>query len=163
VDLQDGPAESLFIGAGGVHCTVRDLVRFACFELAAAQGHDKLLEAKTAARWQQISAGARAEGRPIFGGTQALTAAILAEEFLNPLGISQYRLAKDISVPPRRINDIVRGQRAIAADTALRLARYFRTTERFWLNLQTRYDLEVEKDLLGSRLDREASVLGSGR
>jgi len=80
---------------------------------------------------------------------------ILLEEFLVPLGISQYRLAKDISVPPRRINEIVRGQRAITADTALRLARYFRTTERFWLNLQTRYDLELEKDRLGDRLDRE--------
>jgi antitoxin HigA-1 len=88
---------------------------------------------------------------------------ILLEEFLNPLGISQYRLAKDISVPPRRINQIVLVQRAITADTALRLARYFRTTERFWLNLQTRYDLEVEKDYLGSRLNREVSVLGSRR
>jgi hypothetical protein len=70
-----GPAEGLFIGAGGVYCTARDLVRFACYELAAAQGHDELLEAKTAARWQELSAGARAEGRPIFGGTQGLTAA----------------------------------------------------------------------------------------
>ncbi|HMC11521.1 MAG TPA: HigA family addiction module antitoxin, partial [Pirellulaceae bacterium] len=70
-----------------------------------------------------------------------------------------YRLAKDVSVPPRRINEIVRGQRAITADTALRLARYFQTTDRFWLNLQTRYDLEVEKDNLGSRLQQEVSVL----
>lgn len=84
---------------------------------------------------------------------------ILLEEFLLPLGISQYRLAKDVCVPPRRINEIVRGQRAITADTALRLARYFRTTERFWLNLQTRYDLEVEKDRLGDRLDREVTAL----
>jgi addiction module HigA family antidote len=84
---------------------------------------------------------------------------ILLEEFLLPLGISQYRLAKDVGVPPRRINEIVRGQRAITADTALRLARYFRTTERFWLNLQTRYDLEVEKDRLGDRLDREVTAL----
>ena len=68
---------------------------------------------------------------------------ILLEEFLNPLGISQYQLAKDISVPPRRINEIVHGQRSITADTALRLARYFGTSERFWLNLQGRYDLEV--------------------
>ncbi len=68
---------------------------------------------------------------------------ILLEEFLVPLGISQYRLAKDISVPPRRINEIVRGHRSITADTALRLARYFRNTERFWLNLQSGYDLEV--------------------
>jgi len=80
---------------------------------------------------------------------------ILQEEFLKPLGISQYRLAKDTSVPPRRINEIVRGQRSITADTALRLARFFGTSERFWTNLQTRYDLEVEKDRLGTRLDRE--------
>ena len=86
---------------------------------------------------------------------------ILLEEFLNPLGISQYRLAKDISVPPRRINEIARGQRSITADTALRLARYFGTTERFWLNLQTRYDLEVEKDRLGDRLDREVTMLAT--
>ena len=84
---------------------------------------------------------------------------VLREEFLVPLGISQYRLAKDISVPPRRINEIARGQRSISADTALRLARFFRTTERFWLNLQTRYDLEVEKDRLGDRLDREVTAL----
>ena len=88
---------------------------------------------------------------------------ILQEEFLNPLGITQYRLAKDISVPPRRVNEIVRGQRAITADTALRLARYFRTSERFWLNLQTRYDLEIEKDHLGSRLTREVCVLSTAR
>src|SRR5437762_1837922 len=86
---------------------------------------------------------------------------ILLQEFLQPLGISQYRLAKDVSVPPRRINEIVRGQRAITADTALRLARYFRTTDRFWLNLQTRYDLELEKDKLGSRLQKEVCVLAS--
>ena len=80
---------------------------------------------------------------------------ILQEEFLGPLGITQYRLAKDISVPPRRINEIVHGHRTITADTALRLARYFDTSERFWLNLQARYDLESEKDRLGKRLDRE--------
>ena len=80
---------------------------------------------------------------------------ILLEEFLEPLEISQYRLTKDISVPPRRINEIVHGLRAITADTALRLARYFGTSERFWLNLQIRYDLEVEKDRLGSRLEKE--------
>ena len=79
---------------------------------------------------------------------------ILLEEFLSPLGVSQYRLAKDTSVPPRRINEIVRGSRSISADTALRLARYFGTSEQFWLNLQTRYDLEVEKDRLGNRLAR---------
>lgn len=84
---------------------------------------------------------------------------ILLKEFLEPMGISQYRLAKDISVPPRRINEIVHGRRAITADTALRLARYFDTTERFWLNLQTRYDLEVEKDRLKGRLEREVTRL----
>ncbi len=84
---------------------------------------------------------------------------VLQEEFLKPLGVSQYRLAKEISVPPRRVNEIVHGSRAITADTALRLARYFGTTDRFWLNLQVRYDLEVERDRLGSRLEREVSVL----
>jgi addiction module HigA family antidote len=80
---------------------------------------------------------------------------ILLEEFLLPLGVSQYRLAKDISVPPRRINEIVHGKRAVTADTALRLARFFGTTEHFWLNLQMGYDLETAKDRLGDRLDRE--------
>jgi antitoxin HigA-1 len=80
---------------------------------------------------------------------------VLLEEFLEPMGISQYRLARDTSVPPRRINEILHGKRAITADTALRLARYFGTSERFWLNLQTRHDLEREKDRLGDRLDRE--------
>lgn len=84
---------------------------------------------------------------------------ILLEEFLEPLGVSQYRIAKDIGVPPRRINEIVHGNRAISADTALRLARYFGTSERFWLNLQTRYELEVERDRLGDRLDREVVPL----
>jgi addiction module HigA family antidote len=84
---------------------------------------------------------------------------VLQEEFLKPLGISQYRLAKDINVAPRRINEIIHGKRAITADTALRLARDFRTSERFWLNLQARYDLEVERDRLGPRLEREVSVL----
>lgn len=79
---------------------------------------------------------------------------ILMEEFLEPLQISQNRLAVAISVPPRRINEIVHGKRRITADTALRLARYFGTTDRFWLNLQTRFDLEVEKDNLGNALDR---------
>lgn len=73
--------------------------------------------------------------------------------------ITQYRLAKDLSVPARRINEIVLGKRGISADTALRLARYFRTTEQFWLNLQTRYDLEVERDRLGDRLKKEVAVL----
>ena len=84
---------------------------------------------------------------------------ILLEEFLNPMGISQYRLAKETSVPPRRINEIVHGTRSISADTALRLARYFGTTERFWLNLQAHFDLELAKDRLGSRLEREVKVL----
>ena len=80
---------------------------------------------------------------------------ILLEEFLKPMGISQYRLAVDISVPPRRINEIVHGKRAISADTGLRLARYFGTSEQFWMNLQSRYDLEVRRDQLGDRLARE--------
>ncbi len=80
---------------------------------------------------------------------------ILLKEYLEPYGISQYRLAKDIHVPPRRINEIVRGLRSISADTALRLAKYFATSERFWLNLQMRYDLEVKKDQLGDRLNCE--------
>ena len=83
---------------------------------------------------------------------------ILLEEFLKPMGISQYRLAKDISVPARRINEIVHGQRAISPDTALRLSRYFGLSERFWINLQSRYDLETEKDRLQDRLDREVQV-----
>ena len=84
---------------------------------------------------------------------------ILKEEFLEPLGLSQYRVAVDISVPPRRINEIVHGKRAISADTALRLARYFGTTDRFWLNLQTHYDLELQRDRLGERLKTEVRVL----
>jgi addiction module HigA family antidote len=84
---------------------------------------------------------------------------VLLEEFLDPLGLSQYRLSREISVPPRRINEIVHRKRAITADTALRLARFFSTSERFWLNLQSRYDLEVEKDRLGNRLRKEVSVL----
>lgn len=78
---------------------------------------------------------------------------ILMEEFLEPLEVSQNRLAVAIGVPPRRINEIVHGKRRITADTALRLSRYFGTTDRFWLNLQTRYDLESEKDHLGAALD----------
>jgi addiction module HigA family antidote len=83
---------------------------------------------------------------------------ILLEEFLKPLGVSQYRLAKDISVPPRRINEIVHGKRSITTDTALRLAKFFGTTERFWLNLQVRYDLEIEKDRLSGVLERDVAV-----
>lgn len=88
---------------------------------------------------------------------------VLLEEFLRPLGISQYQLAKDLSVPPRRINEIVHGKRAVTADTALRLARYLGTSERFWLNLQARYELELEKDRLGDRLEKEVRVLAATR
>lgn len=84
---------------------------------------------------------------------------ILMEEFLEPMGISQYRLAKDISVPPRRINEIVHGKRSITADTALRLGRFFGMSPQFWLNLQTRYDLEVTEDFLADRLDDEVHAL----
>ena len=80
---------------------------------------------------------------------------ILLEAFLEPMGISQYRLAKNTSVPPRRINEIVHGTRSITADTALRLSRFFGTSERFWLNLQNQYDIQVEKDKLKGRLDKE--------
>jgi addiction module HigA family antidote len=83
---------------------------------------------------------------------------ILMEEFLQPMGISQYRLAKDISVPPRRINEIVHGKHAITPDTALRLSRYFGLSERFWINMQARYDLEIEKDRLENRLVQEVQV-----
>jgi antitoxin HigA-1 len=86
---------------------------------------------------------------------------VLLEEFLEPMQLSQYRLAKDISVPPRRINEIVHGKRAVSADTALRLARYFGTTARFWLNLQAQYDLDTEADRLGDRLDHEVSTRSS--
>ena len=79
---------------------------------------------------------------------------ILLVEFLEPLELSQYQLARSISVPARRINEIVHGTRRITADTALRLARYFGTSERFWMNLQGRYDLELERDRLAGELDR---------
>ena len=78
---------------------------------------------------------------------------VLLEEFLEPLGLSQHRVAVAIGVPPRRINEIVHGKRGISADTALRLARFFGTSDRFWLNLQSRFDLEVERDRLGSVLN----------
>src|SRR6266508_3487733 len=87
---------------------------------------------------------------------------VLLEEFIKPFGISQYQVAKDIGVPPRRINEIVLGKRVVTADTALRLARYFSTSERFWLNLQARHDLEAEKDRLGCRLRKEVRVLAGG-
>jgi len=86
---------------------------------------------------------------------------ILIEEFLKPMGLSQYRLAKDISVPPRRINEIVHGKRSISADTALRLGRFFGISPQFWLNLQTRFDLEVTEDLLAERLEKEVQILSS--
>ncbi len=87
---------------------------------------------------------------------------ILLEEFLKPMEISQYKLAKDIGVHPRRINEIVQGKRAISPDTGLRLSRYFGLSERFWVNVQARYDLEIEKDRLGGRLEREVKVLAPG-
>ena len=83
---------------------------------------------------------------------------ILLEEFLKPMGISQYRLAKETGVPARRINEIVHGTRAVSPDTALRLSRYFGLSERYWLNLQARHDLEVEKARLGKRLEKEVQV-----
>ncbi len=83
---------------------------------------------------------------------------VLLSEFLSPLGLSQYRLAKDIRVPPRRINEIVLGKRGVTADTALRLSRYFGTSERFWLNLQVRYDIEAERDRVGVRIRHEVPV-----
>lgn len=90
----------------------------------------------------------RKKRSPVHPGT------ILAEEFLEPLAITPYRLAKDLNVPAPRIYDIVKGERSITADTALRLSRYFGVSERFWLNLQSRYDLEVERDRLGKSLEK---------
>jgi addiction module HigA family antidote len=84
---------------------------------------------------------------------------ILAEEFLAPLALTQYRLAKEISVPARRINEIVHGERGISADTAIRFARYFGNSEEFWMSLQARYDLEVERERLRPRLKKEVAVL----
>ena len=86
---------------------------------------------------------------------------VLLHEFLEPMGISQYRLAKDTSVPARRINEIVHGARAITADTALRLSRYFGTSAQFWLNLQTHFDLEMQQDKIGERLDREVHAFAA--
>lgn len=86
---------------------------------------------------------------------------ILLEEFLVPLGLSQYRLAHAISVPPRRINEIVHGKRAVSADTALRLSRFFGNSAQFWLNLQARFDLETERDRLGARLEQEVEVFAA--
>jgi len=83
----------------------------------------------------------------------------LREDFMKPLGLSQYRVAKDIGVPPRRINEIVHRKRAVTADTALRLARYFGTSARLWINLQADFDLETEEDRIGSKLKKEVIVL----
>ena len=83
---------------------------------------------------------------------------VLFADFLEPFGLSQYRVAQDISVAPRRINEIIHGKRAITADTALRLGRYFGTSPQFWLNLQSRFDLEIEQDRLGARLRSEVSI-----
>lgn len=84
---------------------------------------------------------------------------VLREDFLSPLGLTQYRLAKGLCVPARRINEIVHGKRAITADTALRLGRFFKNEPRFWLNLQVAYDLDVEADRLGEKLTQDVEVL----
>lgn len=84
---------------------------------------------------------------------------ILSEDFLKPMNVTQYRLAIDINVSPRRINEIVHGKRSITADTALRLGRYFGTSEQFWINLQSHYDLEIQKDVLGDDLKLEVKIL----
>ena len=88
---------------------------------------------------------------------------VLLAEFLVPMAISQNALARSIGVPPRRINEIVHGTRAISADTAIRLSRYFGMSEQFWLNLQTHYDLEAVKDRLGGRLKKEVKVYATQR
>ncbi|MGH2632969.1 MAG: HigA family addiction module antitoxin [Tepidiformaceae bacterium] len=98
--------------------------------------------------------------RPRAEEDQITPGEVLLEEFLRPLGISQYRLAQRVSVPPRRINEIVHGTRAITADTALRFARYFDTTPQFWLNLQMFYDLRRTQAALGRRLDHEVTPMG---
>ena len=92
---------------------------------------------------------------PIHPGT------ILFEEFLQPMSLSQYRLARDINVPPRRINEIVHGKRSITADTALRLGKFFNMSPQFWMNLQSRYDLEVAEDKLVDRLEKEVHTYQS--
>jgi addiction module HigA family antidote len=86
---------------------------------------------------------------------------VLLEEFLKPMAISQYRLAKDIGVPPRRVNEIIKGRRAITANTALRLGHYFGVAPQFWLNLQSHYDLEQEEERLAGRLEREIKVVAA--
>lgn len=88
---------------------------------------------------------------------------VLAEEFLGPLGLSQHRLALDIGVDPRRINEIVLGKRGVTANTALRLARYFDTSAEFWLGLQAQFDLDLEEDAVGARIEREVRAYASAR
>ena len=88
---------------------------------------------------------------------------ILLEEFLKPMGLSQNRLARDLRVPPRRINEIVHGKRRVTADTALRLARYFRMSPQFWVGLQVDYDLDIEEDRLGDRLQLEVAQYVASR
>jgi addiction module HigA family antidote len=88
---------------------------------------------------------------------------ILLEEFLKPMEISQERLAKDLNVPTEQINEIIQEKRGITADIALRLSRYFGMSERFWMNLQTRYDIEVEKDRLRERLEKEVKVYAASQ
>ena len=88
---------------------------------------------------------------------------VLAEDFMKPLGLSQYRVAQDIGVPALRINHIIRGKRAITADTAMRLSRYFGTSADVWLRLQARYDLEVAEREYGDRIEREVKVLASAQ
>jgi addiction module HigA family antidote len=90
--------------------------------------------------------------KPIYPGE------VLEKEFLKPYKISQYRLAKDISVSPRRINEIVHGDRAISVDTALRLAKYFNTSPQFWLNLQTKYDIEICQVEKAEELKEEVGI-----
>ena len=86
---------------------------------------------------------------------------VLAEDFLKEMEISQYRLAKGIAVPPRRINEIVQGKRSITADTALRLGKFFSMEAQFWMNLQSHYDLEIAKDAIAGKLDRDVEVLNA--
>jgi len=109
--------------------------------------------APTGGGWSATALRAIHRGRITNAQWRPRGSEILLEEFLKPLALSQYQLAKEIGVPARRINEIVHGQRRISADTALRLARFFGTSERFWINLQSRYDVEIERDRLGDALD----------
>ncbi len=119
---------------------------------------NRILECAIAGKAALVVTGDREEIRMTKKVRPTHPGEILLEEFIKPLGISQYRLARDTNVPPRRINEIVQGKRSISADTALRLARYFGTTDRFWLNLQSHYELEQEKDRLGKRLVQEVGI-----